>query len=54
MNAENIVSRYSGVLLPDVEKIHPRARYAEFASMCDFPGKYIKFAKVVMCVKLLQ
>ena len=45
LNAENIVSRYSGFLLPDVETIHPRAKYAAFAIMCDFPDKDIKFPK---------
>ena len=45
MNAVNILSRYSDVVLPDREPIHPRAKYATFFSMCEFPDKDIKFPK---------
>ena len=45
LNAENIESRYDKVLLPDRELIHPRDKYAEFASMCEFPERDIKFPK---------
>ena len=45
MNAENISSRYSDVVLPDREPIYPREKYAVFSSMCEFPDKDIKFPK---------
>ena len=54
LNAENIFSINSDVVLPDGESVHLRAKYAVFSSMCDFPGKRYQVAKVVMCVKLLQ
>ena len=44
-NSENIFYRYGHVVLIDREKIHPCAKYATFASMCDFPEKYIKLPK---------
>ena len=40
LNAGNIASRYSDVLLPGREPIHPLAKDDTFASMCDLP-KYI-------------
>ena len=52
LNAENIFSGYNDFLLPDGESICPRAKYASFFSMCDFPEKYIKLPKF-SCVKLL-
>ena len=45
LNAENIFSRYSDVVLPGGESIHPCAKDATFSSMCDFPEKYIKLPK---------
>ena len=54
LNAENISSRYSDVVLPDGEPIHPHAKDASFSNMCDFPDKDINFSKVVMCAKFLQ
>ena len=45
LNAENIFSRYSDVVLPDVESIHSRAKDSEFSSMCDFLEIYIKLPK---------
>ena len=52
-NAENILSRYSYVVLTYKESINPCAKYATFANMCDFPEKY-QFSKVVMRFKLFQ
>ena len=46
MNAENIASRYSDVVLPDGKEIHPSSKYAEFSSMCDLSDKGIKFPKL--------
>ena len=45
LNAENVFSMYGDVVLSDGEPIRPRAKYASFASMCDFPDKEIKFPK---------
>ena len=36
LNAETIFSRYSDVVLPDREPIHPCAKDSAFYSMCDF------------------
>ena len=44
-NVKNIFYRYSDVVLPDGESIHPLAKEATFSSMCDFPERYIKFPK---------
>ena len=45
LNAETIFTMYSDVVLPDGELKYPRSKYDEFYSMCDFPGKGIKFPK---------
>ena len=45
MECRKISPKYSEVLLPDRETIHPRAKYSAFSSMCDCPNKYIKFTK---------
>ena len=36
LNAENIFSIYSDVVLPDWESINPHAKYSVFFSMCEF------------------
>ena len=43
MNAENISSRYSDVVITDGEPINPHDKDSAFYSMCDFPDKDIKF-----------
>ena len=53
-NEVNITSRYSEVVLPDREPIHPLAKYSAFKSTYDCPEIYIKFTKVVMSDKLFQ
>ena len=45
LNAENIFSIYSDVVLPGGKSIHPRAKYVAFTSMCDSPQKYINMPK---------
>ena len=45
MNEESIMSRYSDVVLPDVETIRSHAKDAAFSDMCDFPDKNIKLTK---------
>ena len=44
-NTENIFPIYIDVVLLDGELIHPRAKDASFASMCEFPENNIKFPK---------
>ena len=45
INSETIFSRYSDVLLTDGYSIHSHVKDAAFASIFDFPEKYIKFPK---------
>ena len=54
LNAEDIASIQSKVLLPDAEPIHPHAKDDTFENMCDCTDKHIKFSKVLMCIKLVQ
>ena len=42
---ENIESRYSDILLPDVESIHQRGKDASFSIMCNFLDIDINFPK---------
>ena len=44
-NAQSISSRYSGVILPGGEHIHPCSKGAAFVGMCDFSNKNIKVPK---------
>ena len=54
LNEENISSRYSKVLLLNVEPNYSCAKENSLVIMCDCPDKDTKFTKVSMCVKLLQ
>ena len=49
LNVENIVSIYSEVRLPYEQPIHTCDKNSEFASMYEFPKKYIKISKAGMC-----
>ena len=51
LNAEDIASIQSKVLLPDVEPINPYDRFNSFASMCDCHEKIIKFANWSCVIK---
>ena len=42
---QKIFFGYIYVVLPDGEPIRPHSKDAAISSMCDFPGKYIKFPK---------
>ena len=44
MNAENISYKYSEVVLPNSEPVHPRAKYSSSVSMCACLGKDIKIS----------
>ena len=39
LNTRNIFSRYSDLVLPDGEPIHPRSKDTAFGSMCEFTNK---------------
>ena len=39
------MSRYSEVVLSDVEPIHPSGKYYTFDSMCDLPDKDTELPK---------
>ena len=45
LNAYNITSRYSEVVLNYGEPIYPHSKDAKFYSMCECPDKDIKFPK---------
>ena len=52
LNAENIASRKSEVLLPYKEHIHKSSKYSSFAIMSDCTEKYTKFIKVInFCIE---
>ena len=51
LNVENIFSKYSYVVLPDVEPIHPCAKDDAFSSMCDFPENNINLRKLSCVLK---
>ena len=44
-NTESIESKYSEVVLPNGEPIHPHDKYAEFSIICYCPYNDIKFPK---------
>ena len=48
LNAENISSGYSDVVLPYGALVHTCTKDAAFENMCYFTEKYIKFSKMVI------